>query len=396
MTAYEFDPKSVYAAQEDLLKALVHMSDVVERPLRRVDLPEMPAAVRGQVQSGVAEAISLMSTARSSIAGVATEMKQKTYDLVPHKKISAELGWGWKLGDAVIIKGSAFTGTDIIHKAINYKEYGWKGVAGSAVSFGTNFVPVGKIFGAASKGGKAALGTIRGTRAANTARVAAQMERVAGAQGMKVVRAPRPGGGLGAARPILKRTSAADDAARGTGGVQNLAPRPGAPNPAAGGLLDKAEGIAGGGKFQLKPNSTNLYSGGAHDVALGVAAKTGGTVIDFTKPGMFLESLKLFDILPAPLALRVWGNLSENFVKQSVGPLRATVGDTVVASSVFATREIPAMLLNTKVPYLTVRHAGQGVATARPIQISRSDPRAMETMIQEINRGGWVRFTFVS
>lgn len=393
MSAYEFDPDSVWDAYKALDKAVVRMNQVVEQPLRRVSLPEMPAAVRGQVASGIAEAIGQMSVARASIAQTANAMKQKTYDLVDDSKHVqvAKLGWGWKLGDIVLIKGSAFTGTDIIHKAINFDQYGWKGVGSSAVSFGSNFIPVGKIFGAVGRGGRHAIGALNGTNAARRAQVAAQLDRVSRAQGMRIRRPPPPAtGGVG-------------DAARGTGAVQNSTVRSDRVTAASGGLLDKGEDVARRFRFTLAPGKSHLYTG-VGDAVPALVERFGATVINDTEAGIFLAERLLYERLPGPMADRIWGNASEAFIRQSSGPLNASVGSRPLLKPpggatretrvpVFVTRELPAIVSHTGIPSLTVTHLNVA-GPPRLVSISRSEPGAVDRMVDHINTGNVV-FRFV-
>lgn len=99
MTAYEFDPSSVDVAQRDIVAALVHLLDVVERPLRRMDLPEMPASVRGLATSTIAESIGTMSRARVSLAELSKNLKRTAYELEhPDRGPGGLLG----LGGAVV------------------------------------------------------------------------------------------------------------------------------------------------------------------------------------------------------------------------------------------------------------------------------------------------------
>ena len=397
MTVYTFDPKSVDRTQRKLFDALVRMNNNVHRPLRRVDLPEMPAAVRGQVVSGIAEAISTMSAAGVSVSGVARSMKAKSYDLVEHKQLSSELGWGWKVGDAMVA-AAEFTGTDIIHKAINYDEYGWKGVTGSAAAFGSNFIPVTKIAGAVGKGGKAAVGAIRGTNAANRARVTAQLDRVAAAPGMRL---RRPSG---AAAPGM-----ADDVIRGADNV-SVHPQPMRPGAAAGGLADKAEAIAtnprplkkaaspqSGSRApgSLASDSLHLSSNAAMQVAM-LAKATGGGLIDHTSTGATLAAAKLYQNLPAAIADRIWGQASANFVRAASGRLTATLEATVNRNRVFAKVEVPAILANPNVTSLAVvRKRGLDLQPQRYVTISRSDANAATKVLDEIDAGGRIIFNFV-
>ncbi|MCU1589794.1 MAG: hypothetical protein JWP11_1050 [Frankiales bacterium] len=104
-----FDPKSVYAAQKDLFDALTEMSANVERPLRRIDYPEMPAGVHAVVEGVVAETIAQISQARVSVASVAHAIKTKSYDLVEHDDPS-KLPWYFRFAPNVVsvtLNGSA-------------------------------------------------------------------------------------------------------------------------------------------------------------------------------------------------------------------------------------------------------------------------------------------------
>lgn len=382
MSAYEFDADSVYKAQDKLFKALVHMEAVVERPLRRISYPEMPAAVLGQVQGGVAEVISTISTARASIADVARNMKQKTYDLVDHKDPNS-LGWGWKVGDFVFVDATAFTGTDILYKATNYDQFGWKGVAGSAVAFGTNFIPVGKIFKVVGKGGKIALGVARGARYGRAAEVAAQLERAAAAEGMHV---RLPGGVPGG-------SSAVDDAVKGAGHAH---PTRGTlhPTSSSGGVADMSEAVASRPGLPTPINASHLYSQASTEGKL-LAQATGGTIIDNSSVAQHLAALDLYKVLPPALADKIWARASVNFVDRSSGRLTAVLQAQVNGTRVFAKYEVPAILANARITSLEiVRARGVDLQPYRYVTIDRTSPTAAADMLRQINLGGRILFTF--
>lgn len=330
-----FDPDSVYAAQKALFDAVIQMSENVERPLRRIDYPEMPAGVRAVVSGVVADVIGQISQGRSTVGHIAQAIKNKSYDLVEHDDPS-RLGWGWRAGDAVI----GFTGLDLGYKIVHHDEYGWGSVGMSALSFASNFVPVGKIAKVIGRGGKLAVGTVRGTRAAHDAQVAAQLERAASAGGMRVVRPPAS-------------------------------------------------------SFEAGRGGTHLHSGRAWDEAADAAGHYGGSTIEMTSAGGRLTRAQLERIYGKERAAAVWDKASLTFARRANGVVRATVGKNVSEVSTFVRVELPELLRNARVPSLTVNRAGSVASRAdRVITVSRSDPHAVEMILASIRGGGSLRVVF--
>jgi hypothetical protein len=152
MSALEFKPDSVFKGQKKLYDILIDLNNGVERPLRNASMPEMPANVRGAVQSNIQAAINAMATARVDVAKVAGELKRRSYDLVEHDD-PTKMPWWVKPGD-FMVAAAEFTGTDIIYKTSRAVsgEGSWGDVGWSAFSFATNFVPIGKVGNAARVG----------------------------------------------------------------------------------------------------------------------------------------------------------------------------------------------------------------------------------------------------
>lgn len=95
------DPESAYAAQAALSEAIIQMANNVERPLRRIHYPEMPAGVKAVVAGVVADTVGQISRARASVGAIARAIKDKTYDLVPHDDLS-KLPWYYEYAPNVI------------------------------------------------------------------------------------------------------------------------------------------------------------------------------------------------------------------------------------------------------------------------------------------------------
>ena len=198
---YRFDPDSAHKGQKAIFLALRHMNDWVERPLRRVNLPEMPPSVKGAVAEGLASAIAVMADARAAAGAVASTIHAKAQDLGVYDK-AAELSKWWTAGDiAISVTGGdafykSFGGLDITDPNWNPaqgKFGGWQETnyskeeqAAAWASFGLNFLG-GPIIKGVAKGGKWALRGLRGqkaakgsktleaTRVANEARYAQQL-----------------------------------------------------------------------------------------------------------------------------------------------------------------------------------------------------------------------------
>lgn len=337
MTALEFDPDSVYKAQADLYKALIYINNYVERQLRNRPLPEMPGTVRGQVTSGIASAISTISASRVALAGLAQEIKNKTYDLVEHD--STQLGWGWKVGDFAFQTLPSWTGTDIIYKAMNPDQFSKKDVAMSAVSFATNFIPIGKTFRFVGKGGRGVIRVLRPAAFAERATAKEAERKLIQAQiDAQIERAARAG-----STPV---------------NMDGLGPRV----------------FHTGGAWRLPAGMT----------AQDVADRLGGHTIESTPFGQWLESLNLHEAAPG-LAAGAWDNASVHYAATATGTLRVALGNDAVATGAFIRKELPALLDNHNITGITLLPAGTNASRAiSTITVHRGDSTSVAKALEAI------------
>lgn len=389
MTELRFDPDKAHKAQKSMFNALIEMNNGVERRLRNVALPEMPATVAGSVRQGIAHAVAIMADARVVAANVASVLKGKAQDLGVYDK-AAELSKWWTAGDiAISVTGAdafykSFGGLDVTDPNWNPLEGkfgGWQDTnyskseqAAAWASFGLNFVG-GPVVKGVYRGGRWVVNGVRGGRAAKEARVAAQLARLSRYDGVT----------MPVDKAAMKR-------------LEQIA------NTNAQGLHTTAMGRAELSTFGVRPGGTHLYSGGAGSAAQSVAGRTGSSTIEMVGSGRTFDSLRLYDVLPSTtangtqhhLADTVWGTLSTRFASQATGPVRASTGGTVRPNSVFVQQEIPALLKNPRVPALTVSRTTSNASRPEVVmRISRSDPAAVQKMLSAINGGKSIRFTFV-
>lgn len=338
MSALEFDPDSVFKAQKDLYAALIYINTYVERQLRNRTLPEMPAAVRGQVGAGIASAISTISASRVALAGLAQDIKNKTYDLVDHD--STQLGWGWKVGDFAFQTFPAWTGTDIIYKAMHPDQFSNTDVAMSAVSFATNFIPVGKTFRFVGKGGGRVISILRPAAFAERATAKEAEQKLIQAQiDAQIERAARAGN-----TPV---------------NMDALGPRV----------------FHTGGAWRLPAGAT----------AQDVADRLGGHTIESTPFGRWLESLNLHEAAPS-LAGGAWDNASVHYAATASGTLRVALGNDAVANGAFIRKELPALLDNHSITGITLLPAGTNASRAlSTITIHRGDSASVAKALEGIN-----------
>lgn len=178
MTELRFDPDKAHKAQKAMFAALITASSAVERPLRNVTFPEMPASVDGATREGIANAIALMADARVAAASVASALKSRAQILGVHDKVAEMSNW-WTVGDIAI----GLTGGDAFYKTfgglditdpdwnpIEGKFGGWQHTDYSAKdqalawgNFMLNFVG-GPIIKATAKGGRRLLRLGKSTR----------------------------------------------------------------------------------------------------------------------------------------------------------------------------------------------------------------------------------------
>lgn len=437
MTALEFDPKDAHKGQKAIFAALVTMSDVVERPLRRVSLPEMPASTRAEVNGRIHAAISVMSTARSGVAGVATELKQRAQNAGVYDR-AAKLPWWVGVGDAAMT-GASFFGFDAVHKTVS-GDYSKKEVAVAWAAFGTNFIPVVKI----AKAIKGVRGATKAAGHSNRAvgKLPAGAARPASPTALRPAvptaatppkpsptrpvisrptvgpaTRPRPMGTGAAHIPPVKPPKPAPPKLTvvtpgGTAGSKPVGPsKPWVPNDTGASQAAAAADIALTGatpvhvaaqqvsaivrnpEFGLSAGSTWLHTGGQRLQAATLAHAAGGSTIEMTHAGTRVNLQFLYSKFPKDVADAYWEKLSRKLIESSSGVVNALAATTVSPTSVFARIEVPALVKNPKVPQLVVHRSGAGTATV-VTKIRRSDPAAAKKIVEITNHNPNAKLVF--
>jgi hypothetical protein len=118
-----------------------------------------------------------------------------------------------------------------------------------------------------------------------------------------------------------------------------------------------------------KPNTATFYSGrGAREAAERHATSHGRVTLETTTGGRQLDDLKLFDgtvkDVNGDAALDIWGKVSTRYADEASGRVMAFVNNPR-PTSVFLTKELPALLRNDKVTDIVVR-SGSGAEVIIP------------------------------
>jgi hypothetical protein len=101
--------------------------------------------------------------------------------------------------------------------------------------------------------------------------------------------------------------------------------------------------------FSTGANKAVFYSGpGNHGRAMAFAERTGATPIDLTPGGQYLNSLKLYDTMPAAQADAIWAQASQAYASGAQGKINLFVNGAR-PDRVFHTIEAPIIKANSNI-----------------------------------------------